>query len=715
MRSQRSVILLSAMLSRATKTRWSLWIALLLITGLVAVAANSVTRSPIHAGPQGTLTVQKVIDDGKAGADNGIFDLYVHGFLQANNVTDTDNAAGVIDGTTPLVSVIPGVISFHELAEATTSLTSYTITVLCTGAAASPSNVSTGGFTIAVANGENVVCTITNQRTGPTLTVRKVIDNGTPTVADSGRFNLLIAGIVRTSNILDTTNLLGVIDGTTAAVAVTAGTVSFQETTTPNTSLASYTISVTCTGALAGQPTLIGVGSWTISIGANENVVCTITNIRNTGTLTVQKVIDDGQPGADAGVVDLYIGGILYVNNVVDTDNAAGVVDGTTTAVAVTTAGTVAFHEIANAGTNLSSYVISVACSGTTALPTNTSTGAWTIAVTTVQNVICTITNTRNSGTLTVQKVIDDGQPGADAGVVDLYIAGSLYQDNVIDTDNAAGLVDGTTTAIAITPAATVTFHELANTGTDLNAYDISVICTGTINTPDNTGLGAWTIAVGPGENVVCTISNNLMIGTLTVEKIFDNGGPGQDGGTVDLFIADNREASDVTDDEEHSLNIDGTTGPVFVGSGNTAFREEGGDGTNLDLYGISIDCTGAASDPVESDLGSWEINIGSGEDVVCTITNARNVFPIAAGGGFYTWTLCDGHASDFFLNTTIVWLWVPNSSVAPFGSWVPFIPEIWLIQPGSITDFALTGDGSQLFWLVSPSDQELIVCPPPF
>jgi hypothetical protein len=205
------------------------------------------------------------------------------------------------------------------------------------------------------------------------------------------------------------------------------------------------------------------------------------------------------------------------------------------------------------------------------------------------------------------------------------------------------------------------------------------------------------------------------MTGTLTIEKIFDYGGPGQDGGTVDLFIDDNREANDVTDDEEHSHDIDGTTGPVFVEPGNTAFREEGGDGTDLDLYGISIDCTGAAADPVESDLGSWEINIGAGEDVVCTITNARNLFPIAAGGGFYTWNLCDGHASDFFLDTTIVWLWVPNPSVAPFGSWVPFIPAIWLILPGSITDFALTGDGSQLFWLVSPGDQDLIVCPPPF
>ena len=102
------------MLTHRPTLRSSRWIPLVLVAALAALALNLVTPSSIHAGPTGNLTVSKVIDNGQPGADPGIFDLFVSGVLQANNVFDFDNLPGVIDGSTPSVIVAPGVISFHE-------------------------------------------------------------------------------------------------------------------------------------------------------------------------------------------------------------------------------------------------------------------------------------------------------------------------------------------------------------------------------------------------------------------------------------------------------------------------------------------------------------------------------------------------------------------------------------------------------------------------
>ena len=271
-------------------------------------------------------------------------------------------------------------------------------------------------------------------------------------------------------------------------------------------------------------------------------------------------------------------------------------------------------------------------------------------------------------------------------------------------------------TPVLVLQAGVITFHELGDNGTNLGSYNIGATCTGAAaGQPTTTGLGAWTIAISAGENVVCTITNTLDSGSLKLIKIIDDGRAGPDDGVFDLFIDGRREADDVTDDESNSASDDGMTGVVLVEPGTIPFHETGDDGTELDLYAIEVRCTGASADPVSTGTGAWEIAIEAGEDVVCTIHNTRHFFQLNTGGGFYAWDLCDGNASDFFLDATIAWLWVSTPRVAPFGHWLPFIPELWLVLPDRTNDFSLDADEDNFLWIVAPRALDVQVCPPPF
>src|SRR5581483_7267050 len=124
----------------------------------------------------------------------------------------------------------------------------------------------------------------------------------------------------------------------------------------------------------------------TINLKEGENVTCTFTNTRQTGTLQVTKILS---PANDGGLFNLQIDGSTSAANVGN--------NGTTGPVVVTT-GTHSVGETAGNGTNLNDYTSTINCgSGDVAGP-----GPVNVNVANGQAAQCTITNTRHTGRINV-------------------------------------------------------------------------------------------------------------------------------------------------------------------------------------------------------------------------------------------------------------------------------------------------------------------------
>ena len=132
------------------------------------------------------------------------------------------------------------------------------------------------------------------------------------------------------------------------------------------------------------------------SLGSQDNQMMG-TTVVVPGILTVNKVLS---PASDPGTFDLQVAGTSY---------ATGVGNGGTTGQLTFPPGSYDVGELAASGTNLANYDTSTDCTDTaTGNSVASGTGHSTVSVTLVseQNVVCTITNTRAVGKITVNKSI---------------------------------------------------------------------------------------------------------------------------------------------------------------------------------------------------------------------------------------------------------------------------------------------------------------------
>ena len=255
---------------------------------------------------------------------------------------------------------------------------------------------------------------------------------------------------------------------------------------------------VTCrhtqgTSNWAGEPdtssqidgdTTVDVAAGQISFGLNwwEWVKCYVTNTRDTGTIKVIKKVV--APAGDTGRFNLLVDGAAKATNVGD--------GGTTGDVSVTT-GSHTVGETAGTATSLSDYSASTACVDT-AHPGGPADTDGTVSVAKGQHWVCTITNTRKTGTIKVTKALS---PATDAGRFSLLVDGAAKATNVGD--------GGTTGTIAVLPG-THTVAEAAGTGTDLANYTATLSCKNTAraNATDNDG----TLSVAAGDAWECLFTN---------------------------------------------------------------------------------------------------------------------------------------------------------------------------------------------------------------
>lgn len=289
---------------------------------------------------------------------------------------------------------------------------------------------------------------------------------------------------------------------------------------------------------------------------------CIIATQAATGKLEVVKSL---VPSNDTGLFDLSIDGPVL---------ATGVGNGGTTheQVVLAAAGSGTDHtfaEAGNGGTNLSDYTSSVVCkdnNGTGSVVSTTGSNPWTVNVKKDDDIVCTITNTLQQGTLSVIKnVINDNGGTLEADDFTFSVNGDTAIPFEADGQNDLAVDSGT--------------------------YDVTEpTVAGYSTTYDN----CTDVVVPAGGSATCTITNNDVQPLLTVTKIVinDNGG--------DLEVADFPlfvDSSSVTSGAQNGFNV-----------GNYVVSETGQPGYTSVISG-NCDSQG-------------NVSLAVGDVKSCTITN---------------------------------------------------------------------------------------------
>jgi len=340
-----------------------------------------------------------------------------------------------------------------------------------------------------------------------TIQVKKVLIPST----DTGTFNLQIDG---------TTYATGGDGADTTPIAKSASSTGTShtvgETGAGGTLLSNYTSSISCSNGASGTGT-----SLVISLFTGQNIVCTITNTRK-ATLKVDKIC---VPTTDPGRFNLRVDGANWGTGA----NAA--CGGTTGAVTVSTG----LHTISETGgtdgtttTVLANYdkVIGGDCAAD-----------GTITISSGQNAVCTITNSRLP-TLKVDKIC---VPTTDLGRFNLRVDGANW-------GTGANAACGGTTGAVVTTVGTKTVSETGGTDgtttTDLANYDkvIGGACT-----------AAGSVTLAYGDTKTCTITNTRK-GRVTLLKL-ENGATPTTVYTFELTGGPN--SVDITKDTSSGNSLD--------------------------------------------------------------------------------------------------------------------------------------------------------------
>ena len=512
-------------------------------TASVTAAAGGATNASCtfhNARDTAKLELRKTLSPSN---DPGKFDL----FAKQSNVTQL-SASNVGDGGTSGAggtTLNTGSYDLSEAAHTGTNLGDYTSTLACKNRSDNSTVTVTSG-SVALLNNADVICTWTNTRKGGTLTVVKSLSPAN----DPGLFNLQVDGTTAGTG----ANVGN--GGTTGPQSVTPGTHTVGETAGTSTALGNYTSSISCSNGASGSNS----GPLNVSINSNDNVTCTITNTRNTAKLELRKTLS---PSNDPGKFDLF----AKQSNVTKL-SALNVGDGGTSGAGGTTLNTGSYDlsEAAHTGTNLGDYTSTLACKNRSDNSTVTVTSG-SVALLNTADVICTWTNTRNNGTLTVVKSLS---PSGDPGLFNLQVDGST-------AGTGANVGDGGTTGPQSVTPGTHTVGETAGTSTSLGNYTSSISCSNGASSSDS---GPLNVSINSNDNVTCTITNKRKPQVKVIKSVVSRH---SDTGKFNLQVNGTTQAPNVGDG--------GNTGSVnvAVGSNPTVGETAGTDHLAVRLRGLDL------------------------------------------------------------------------------------------------------------------------------
>lgn len=407
----------------------------------------------------------------------------------------------------------------------------------------------------------------------------EVIKNLNP-VAGAGRFNLQIDGTDKATNVGH--------NGTTGPITVGAGTSvdpgdshTVGETAYAGTDLADYSSSISCvdrglTTFDGGTPIgLSGVGPLSVPVDPSDDIVCTISNAVNQGTIIVEKQTNpDGVPGSFTFTGDAA--GTIGDNGQI---MVSGLNPGTYTAIETDPAPAFALNSIVCDDVNSLT-----ASSGDLASRTAT------FNLDPGETVKCTFTNSRQNGHLIVQKTTD---PAGDQTAFDIQASGS---GTVVNGES--GTVTDTSDHDYTVAPGTYSVNETEKEGW---------IITG--NTCSN-------VAVGAGETKYCEITNTR---ASTIRIIKDaNPNSAQDFSFTGIGSGVNSTVT-LDDDGDQALSN------VWPISGLLSGTYEITEGTVSGWQLTNVSCLGTTDYATDLNQGKLTINnVGPGSDITCTFTNIQ-------------------------------------------------------------------------------------------
>ncbi|HEY4516434.1 MAG TPA: hypothetical protein VJG64_00645 [Candidatus Paceibacterota bacterium] len=241
------------------------------------------------------------------------------------------------------------------------------------------------------------------------------------------------------------------------------------------------------------------------------------------------------------------------------------------------------------------------ACADATTNSTiNLATGVATINLAAGEDVTCTFVNELQQGSLQiVKRVVNDNGGTAVVGAFGVSSdAGALLFDPAVESP--------TNTFTYASQVMTVNAGRYTLLENDIAGYSEGTwSCTGA--TPSDTSINNGAVPVAAGATVVCTITNNDIAPTLTVNKVLV---PASDTGLFNLQI-DSSTAGTGAD-----AGDGGTTGAVAVQAGAHTVGEVAGTGTSLSDYMTPVISGNCAP--------NGSITLAIGENKTCTITNTK-------------------------------------------------------------------------------------------
>lgn len=507
----------------------------------VSVSAGSNTNCTITDSPiLGTITVHKTLSGTNIG--DGLNNFC---FTLSPDPGNGQICADAVTGNAVFTNVPKGDYTASE----TQSLSAYTQTA------------TTCDQTMSIVNnGDSKSCGVTNTRNTGTIELKKIW-SGT-----AGQTTLNIgtsAGGTQVTSVQTGAN--GAAPLTTGVQTVNTGAYYVSETG----GLTNYTPSLDCTDN--GQAFTPGASN-SFTVVKDHAYVCTFTNTRDQGTLTIAKNAIGGN-----GTFDFTVEG-----NTPSTPSINTNINSTWGPTPVDT-GTYTVDEGAvPSGWNQGGYVC---MKGSTDLKSNS------FSIGKGENVTCTFTNTK-AGAIIIKKEMVGGTDSFD------FTGAPSWLDKTLSAAN-----NWTWTFDNVTPKSGIPYKisENPKTGWDLTGLSCD---DGTSSQPsviDPTSGNTLDIYVDPGETVTCTFTNTKHA-TITVHKITD---PADDPQSFPVSIA-----------TTSGQIIGATTGSITTSSDET-FEVKAG------TYNISEDLT---------NLPNWQLNlngcasvtVAAGQDGVCNIYNNK-------------------------------------------------------------------------------------------
>lgn len=531
-----------------TASAWSCTAGTLTGASLVLRGGDAATCTITNTAVQPRLTLVKAVVDGSTGATAA---------PSAWTLSATGPSTVTGAGNSPAVTSAAAKVGTYTLSESGGPAGYSASAWVCTGGA------SATGTSVTLALGSSATCTITNTAVAPRLTLVKEVDLSYGGSATADDWTLGFDGPVTGSG---TTGQAAV-----TSVAVPVGGYDLAESGGP----AGYTASDwTCTdGTLEGS---------TVTLALGDDATCTLTNSDTPARLTLVKTVVAGTTGSlnapsdwtlTATPVDIEGQGAVTGNG--SGSAAQGGVEQTSVF-----SGSYTLAEDGPIGFVPSQWV----CEGGIL-------DGSTVTVPTGSTVVCTITNTAVSPTLTLVKEVDDGDGAGTAEATDWTLLAS-----------GPTPVSGATGSAAVSDAPVkVGDYTLTESGpTGYTAGDWT--CVGGT-------LDGDVLTLTEGQDATCTIVNTAVAPTLTLVKVVDEAGTGATTPPQAwTLVASGGEAGDISG----TSGSPEVTGATAQATRYTLTEQDGPDGYTASAW----QCVGAVS------TSGSTVELAAGSDATCTITN---------------------------------------------------------------------------------------------